>query len=511
MPQTSRSGSFLVGLMVGAAIAALGAYLGLDRPEAPPASEAAPPPRLTPKPVPPPPVRRSQLQVPLPELAQVGPMALSPGGRLVAVGGAGGKVLLYDLLMDRPIRAARVHQGEVRDLLFTAQAKSVISGDEHGKVSVLSVPTLKERLVLRPGGAPVRRLALAGASLALAAEQPDLELIPLSGGEPRKLTGHTGSLRAVAATGKGDVLASAGEDTTVRLWRLPGGEPTGTLEGHKLWVNALAFSADGALLASGGFDRAIILWDMATGEKLRTLSGHGRAVTDLAFTRDRARLASASLDRTARIWAVKDGEPLARLSGHTFQVNRVAWDPQGSRLVSASGDGTLRIAPWPRLVPQNRAPMGPMDPGAVILRRNTSGERAMVRLVDAGGKLTEEGLKALGHMMRSGPDDSVLPPDPELALLLFKVAEHFGREREIRVISGFRSPAYNKLRSRQSKQVGEKSAHMEGKAIDIRIEGVPTTTLRTYLKRQKAGGVGFYADSQFVHMDVMPHRYWEGD
>jgi len=430
---------------------------------------------------------------------------------MVAVGGAEGKVLLYDLLMDRPMSAVRAHQGEVRDLIFTAKAKSVLSGDEHGEVVALSVPTLKERLVLRSSGAPVRRMALAGPSMALAAEQQDLELIPLAGGPPRKLSGHAGPLRAVAATSKGDLLASAGEDAGVRLWRLPGGEPVRTLVGHKLWVNSLAFSDDGALLASAGFDRGIKLWDVATGKELRELSGHVRAVTDLAFSRDRARIASASLDRTARIWSVKDGKSEARLAGHAFQVNRVAWSPGGKRLISASGDGTLRITPWPRLAPQNQSPPGPLDPGAVILRRNTSGERAAVRLVDADGNPTEEGLKALGRMMRSGPDDLIHPPDPKLARLLFKVAEHFGREREIRVISGYRSPAYNKLRSRQSKQVGKKSAHMEGKAIDIRIKGVPITTLRKYLKKLKAGGVGFYADSRFVHMDVRPYRYWEGD
>ena len=79
------------------------------------------------------------------------------------------------------------------------------------------------------------------------------------------------------------------------------------------------------------------------------------------------------------------------------------------------------------------------------------------------------------------------------------------------MVSGYRSPGYNKLRSSQSAQVGKHSAHMEGKAIDIRIEGVTITRLRSYLKKLKVGGVGFYPDSRFVHMDVRPYRYWEGD
>ena len=82
---------------------------------------------------------------------------------------------------------------------------------------------------------------------------------------------------------------------------------------------------------------------------------------------------------------------------------------------------------------------------------------------------------------------------------------------ELVVISGYRSSEYNRLRRKQSRQVGEKSFHLQGKAIDLRIEGVTITALHDYIKGLKAGGVGFYPDSQFVHMDVGPIRTWQGD
>ena len=507
-----RSGSFLVGLMIGAAIASLGAYF-IQGPAIPPPAtsmkQARPAPPAQPKP--PPPRLRSEAKIPLVEMLQVGPMILSPGGRWAAVGGTGGKVMLYDLLMDRALAVKPVHIGAVRALVFSARAKSLIVGLDDGRILVFSVPTLKRRMWLRSAGTPVRSMARAGTLLAVAAEQPDLELLPLGSGKGRLIKGHTGGLRAVAATPDGKLLASGGQDGEVRLWRLPGGEPSRTLEGHKLWINTLAFSKDGSLLASAGFDKSALLWNVATGEKVHTLRGHIRAITGLDFAPNGLSLATSSLDRTVRIWSLEDGRARAEIKGHHYQVNSVIWGPHSRRLVSASGDGTLRITPYPTLLPQNQQPVGLPGPGALILRRNTSGERAVVQLLDEQGAPTGKGLKALGLVMRSGPDDLVHSPDPQLARLLYKVADKYGRQREITVVSGYRSPAYNKLRSSQSKQVGKLSAHMEGKAIDIRIEGVPITTLRTYLKKLKAGGVGFYADSRFVHMDIRPYRYWEGD
>ena len=115
------------------------------------------------------------------------------------------------------------------------------------------------------------------------------------------------------------------------------------------------------------------------------------------------------------------------------------------------------------------------------------------------------------EQLRSMPDSAVTLPHPKLAELLYKVADHFGRSHEIVFISGHRSPAYNRLRRKQSKQVARKSRHVTGEAMDLRIDGVTVTALVEYLKQLKAGGVGYYPDSQFVHMDVGPPRSWGGN
>ncbi len=76
------------------------------------------------------------------------------------------------------------------------------------------------------------------------------------------------------------------------------------------------------------------------------------------------------------------------------------------------------------------------------------------------------------------------------------------------VISGYRSPATNKKLRNASSGVAKKSLHMEGRAIDIRLTDVPTKKLRTKAWSMKRGGVGYYAKSDFVHLDTGRVRTW---
>ena len=90
----------------------------------------------------------------------------------------------------------------------------------------------------------------------------------------QKLEGHTGSVRSVAFSPDGQLLASGSGDKTVRLWNPATGEQLQKLKGHTDWVRSVAFSPDGQLLASGSDDETVRLWNPATGEQLQKLEGH---------------------------------------------------------------------------------------------------------------------------------------------------------------------------------------------------------------------------------------------
>ena len=88
----------------------------------------------------------------------------------------------------------------------------------------------------------------------------------------------------------------------MRLWELAAGEGRRTLTGHGGWSGGWRSSPDGRLLASCGDDRTVRLWDLAAGQHRRTLTGHGGSVLGVAFSPDGRLLASAGAGNTVWLW-----------------------------------------------------------------------------------------------------------------------------------------------------------------------------------------------------------------
>jgi uncharacterized protein YcbK (DUF882 family) len=92
--------------------------------------------------------------------------------------------------------------------------------------------------------------------------------------------------------------------------------------------------------------------------------------------------------------------------------------------------------------------------------------------------------------------------------VLFAVRTHAERDEPFQVISGYRSPRTNAFLRVHSHGVAEHSLHMQGRAIDVRLPGLPTRRLRDIALTLRRGGVGYYRASDFVHLDTGRVRYW---
>ncbi len=126
------------------------------------------------------------------------------------------------------------------------------------------------------------------------------------------------------------------------------------------------------------------------------------------------------------------------------------------------------------------------------------------------GEYVPAALDQLTHLLRDHRSGDAHPIDPQLFDVLFHVASRNDRDPHFEVISGYRSPASNAKLRANSSGVAEHSLHMDGKAIDVRLTGVDCARVRDVALSMACGGVGYYARSNFVHLDTGRVRAWSG-
>ncbi|XP_064412814.1 chromatin assembly factor 1 subunit B [Latimeria chalumnae] len=171
--------------------------------------------------------------------------------------------------------------------------------------------------------------------------------------------------------GKINRLASAGVDSTVRIWKVEKGpdgkaivEFLSNLTRHTKAVNVVRFSPNGEILASGGDDSVILLWKLNDNKEpeqtifqddddsqlnkenwtlTKTLRGHIEDVFDICWTTDGSYMVSGSVDNTAIMWDVNKGQKLHIFNEHKSYVQGVTWDPQGQYITTLSCDRVMRV------------------------------------------------------------------------------------------------------------------------------------------------------------------------
>jgi len=126
----------------------------------------------------------------------------------------------------------------------------------------------------------------------------------------------------------------------------------------------------------------------------------------------------------------------------------------------------------------------------------------------ADGQYRPAACRQIDRLLRDHRSGDIAPMSRRLLDTLFEIQARIGSDAPFEVISGYRSPKTNARLAASHSGVARRSLHMRGMAIDIRLPGCSLKRLRAQAVKLKAGGVGYYPKSGFIHVDVGRVRYW---
>jgi WD40 repeat protein len=217
-------------------------------------------------------------------LDQQGPvrsLAFGGAGALLAVGGCDDKVVVWDMAAKTRKNELSGHRGPVWALAFSPDGQLLATGDEAGAVRCWDLNKNTLLWVMKEHEQRVWSLAFSGERFALTSEQNGLVVSPLP-----------------------PLLASASEDTTVRIWDIRNGQCHSTFTGHTGPVWTVAFNADNTRTVSSGKEKTIRIWEpnSETAQELLTLSHHAEPVWAVSFCADESLLATAGSDGRVFLW-----------------------------------------------------------------------------------------------------------------------------------------------------------------------------------------------------------------
>ena len=146
-------------------------------------------------------------------------------------------------------------------------------------------------------------------------------------------------------------------------------------------------------------------------------------------------------------------------------------------------------------------------PRAVWLYNTHTGE-SLRTVYWADGHYIREAVKDINWILRDHYSNAVRPMNAMVLDVLGMLRHRLESNEPFQIVCGYRTPATNAMLRSRSGGVARHSYHIPGMAIDLRSEGRTTRQVRDAAMSLRAGGVGYYPRSNFVHVDCGPVRHW---
>lgn len=269
----------------------------------------------------------------------------SPDGMRVLTVVEDGTVKVWDAATGRDLSRTSGFPGRVRDVAFSPDRERIAFAGADGSLRLGNPRTMSETVIPAKQSRHIDALAFSpdGRRLAVSNRDHSIRFIdPLGRRSAGSLGGYSDIVRCLAFSPDG-ARGAVGEANEVRIEEWPSGETVRVLAGHTDVVLSIDFSPDGTHLASASNDSTVRVWNTATGETARTLTGHTDGVYHVSYSPDGRKLATASLDGSLRIWDAATGSGLFILRGHAGEVRKVTFRGDGAQAVSTGDDRTVKV------------------------------------------------------------------------------------------------------------------------------------------------------------------------
>jgi RNA polymerase sigma factor (sigma-70 family) len=283
-----------------------------------------------------------------PDEARLSCVALAPGGKLVAAGGDGGKLYLWERKTGRQSHAVPAHPVAIRAMAFLPGDGVLATAAEDGVVRLWDCSSGKE--VGPRGGclSSVRNLAVTpgGKSVFTGGDEPVVRRWDsATGRELGRFDVTAGGAYGISCSPDGKTLAVADRDYDVGLWDVASGrEVRHWKTGPDHNATQVAFAPDGKALASGGVDGGVRLWDPATGKEVRRMkTGHLYFTERLTFAANGTLLASSNHGVAVRVWEAATGRERLVVEVGLRPASALAFAPDGALLAAGCQDGRVRV------------------------------------------------------------------------------------------------------------------------------------------------------------------------
>ncbi|MCG9129427.1 PD40 domain-containing protein [Candidatus Poribacteria bacterium] len=298
-------------------------------------------------------------------------VAFNRDGNILATAGGHDKTIsLWDVNTGGFLRSIFAHEDAVEYIRFSPDGKILASAGDDDLYGIKLWDVSNDKLIIPIATGEhinvygIKEIAFSPDGRKIAScnggywgNNADISVWDTSSGELiKKLKGHTKDINSVAFSPDGNLLASAGTDSTICLWDADTGAYKTTLLKHRYVIQSITFSPDGNTLASGSLDGTIILWDIDSLQPRVEITGHTAWATEIDYSPDGRHLATGCWDRTVRIWDTSTGKNTTTIKGHTGEIRSIAFSPDGKTIASSAergrdnvwhyGDHTIRISDY---------------------------------------------------------------------------------------------------------------------------------------------------------------------